>query len=143
MTCSVKGPTGFPNGWELTKETDLNHQLCDLAVVKSGNKQCQYLALICNCSRRKSQALWLTFCQPPALQDGGPRGRAALVGTLPSGRARGCEMKKVIKNLPSNPVFIEVPKPVNQMTKAELSAFVEEMVDALLGEESKNKGNDE
>ena len=29
------------------------------------------------------------------------------------------------------------------MTKAELNAFVEEMVDALLGEESKNKGNDE
>ena len=52
-------------------------------------------------------------------------------------------MKKVIKNLPSNPVFIEVPKPVNQMTRGELEAFVEEMVDAILGKESKNGGNDE
>lgn len=52
-------------------------------------------------------------------------------------------MKKVTKNLSSNPVFIEVPKPVNQMTKQEVTAFAEEMVEALLGEESKNKGNDE
>ncbi len=52
-------------------------------------------------------------------------------------------MKKVIKNSPSNPVFIEVPKPVNQMTKAEQDAFVEEILDALLGKESKNGGNDE
>jgi hypothetical protein len=52
-------------------------------------------------------------------------------------------MKKVIKDLSSNPVFIEVPKPVNQMTKAELNAFVEEILDALLGKESKNGGNDE
>ena len=52
-------------------------------------------------------------------------------------------MKKVIKNLSSNPIFIEVPKPVNQMTKAEQDAFVEEILDALLGKESKNKGNDD
>ena len=52
-------------------------------------------------------------------------------------------MKKVIKNLSSNPIFIEVPKPVNQMTKAEQDVFVEEILDALLGKESKNGGNDE
>ena len=56
---------------------------------------------------------------------------------------RGCEMKKGIKKLSANPVFIEVPKPPSQMTKVELDAFVDEMVDALLGEESKSKGNDE
>ena len=56
---------------------------------------------------------------------------------------RGCEMKKGIKKLSANPVFIEVPKPQSQMTKMELDAFVDEMVDALLGEESKSKGNDE
>ncbi len=42
-------------------------------------------------------------------------------------------MKKVIKNLPSNPVFIEVPKPVNQMTKAERDAFVDEILEAIEG----------
>ena len=52
-------------------------------------------------------------------------------------------MKKVTKKLPSNPIFIEVPKPVNQMTKAEQDEFVEEILDALLGKESKNGGNDE
>jgi len=52
-------------------------------------------------------------------------------------------MKKVIKNLSFNPVFIEVPKPVNQMTKAEQDAFVEEMLDALLGKESTSKGINE
>jgi hypothetical protein len=52
-------------------------------------------------------------------------------------------MKKGIKKLSANPVFIEVPKPPSQMTKMELDAFVDEMVDALLGEESKSKGNDE
>ncbi len=43
-------------------------------------------------------------------------------------------MKKVIKNLPSNPVFIEVPKPVNQMTKAERDAFVDEILEAIEGQ---------
>lgn len=52
-------------------------------------------------------------------------------------------MKKVIKKPSPNPVFIEVLKPPSQMTKVELDAFVDEMVDALLGEESKSKGNDE
>lgn len=52
-------------------------------------------------------------------------------------------MKKVIKGLSVNPVFIEVPKPVNQMTKVENDEFVEEILDALLGKESKNGGNDE
>ena len=52
-------------------------------------------------------------------------------------------MKKVTKKLLSNPIFIEVPKPVNQMKKAELDVFVEEILDALLGKESKNGGNDE
>ncbi len=52
-------------------------------------------------------------------------------------------MKKVIKKLSSNPVFIEVPKPVKEMTRQELEAFADEMVEALLGEKSKNGGNDE
>ena len=52
-------------------------------------------------------------------------------------------MKKVIKDLSFNPVFIEVPKPVNQMTKAEQDAFVEEMLDALLGMESTSRDKDE
>ena len=52
-------------------------------------------------------------------------------------------MKKEIKKLSSNPVFIEVPKPVNQMTQAEKDAFVGEILDALLGEESTSKGKDE
>ncbi len=43
-------------------------------------------------------------------------------------------MKKVIKNLPSNPVFIEVPNPVNQMTKAERDAFVDEILEAIEGQ---------
>ena len=42
-------------------------------------------------------------------------------------------MKKVIKNLSSNPVFIEVPKPVNQMTQAEKDAFVDEILEAIDG----------
>ena len=52
-------------------------------------------------------------------------------------------MKKVIKKLSSNPVFIEVPKPVKEMTRQELEALVDDMVEALLGKESKNGGNDE
>ena len=31
------------------------------------------------------------------------------------------------------PFFIEVPKPVNQMTEAELDAFADEILDALEG----------
>ena len=42
-------------------------------------------------------------------------------------------MKKVIKKLSSNPVFIEVPKSVNQMTQAEKDACVEEILDAIDG----------
>ena len=42
-------------------------------------------------------------------------------------------MKKEIKKLSSNPVFIEVPKPVNQMTQAEKDAFVDEILDAIDG----------
>ena len=42
-------------------------------------------------------------------------------------------MKKIIKNLSSNPVFIEVPKPVNQMTQAEKDAFVDEILEAIDG----------
>ena len=52
-------------------------------------------------------------------------------------------MKKLIKKLSSNPVFIEVPKPVNQMIPAENDAFVEEILNALLGVAPKNGGNDE
>ena len=40
-------------------------------------------------------------------------------------------MKKEIKKLSSNPIFIEVPKPVNQMTHAEKDAFVDEVLDAI------------
>ena len=43
-------------------------------------------------------------------------------------------MKKIIKNLSSNPVFIEVPKPVNQMTQAEKDAFVDEILEAIEGQ---------
>jgi len=42
-------------------------------------------------------------------------------------------MKKTIKKLSSNPVFIEVPKPVNQMTQAEKDAFVDEILEAIDG----------
>jgi hypothetical protein len=34
---------------------------------------------------------------------------------------------------PTNPVMLEVPKPVKEMTEQEVDAFVEQMVDALLG----------
>jgi hypothetical protein len=43
-------------------------------------------------------------------------------------------MKKVIKDLSSNPVFIEVPKPVNQMTQVERDAFVDEILEAIEGQ---------
>ena len=43
-------------------------------------------------------------------------------------------MKKVIKDLSSNPVFIEVPKPVNQMTQVEKDAFVDEILEAIEGQ---------
>ena len=43
-------------------------------------------------------------------------------------------MKKMIKKLSSNPIFIEVPKPVNQMTQAENDAFVDEILEAIDGE---------
>jgi hypothetical protein len=36
---------------------------------------------------------------------------------------------------PTNPVMLEVPKPVKEMTEQEVDAFVEQMVDALLGKE--------
>ena len=42
-------------------------------------------------------------------------------------------MKKMIKKLSSNPVFIEVSKPVNQMTQAEKDAFVDEILEAIDG----------
>jgi hypothetical protein len=42
-------------------------------------------------------------------------------------------MKKVIKDLSFNPVLIEVPKPVNQMTPEEMDVFVDEILDALEG----------
>ena len=43
-------------------------------------------------------------------------------------------MKKVIKDLSSNPVFIEVPKPVSQMTQEEKDTFVDEILNAIDGE---------
>ena len=42
-------------------------------------------------------------------------------------------MKKEIKKLSSNPVFIEGPKPVGQMTQAEKDAFVDEILNAIDG----------
>ena len=52
-------------------------------------------------------------------------------------------MKKVMKDSLFNPVFMEVPKLVNQMTKQEVTVLAVEMLEALLGKESKNRGNDE
>jgi len=52
-------------------------------------------------------------------------------------------MEKVIKDLSFSPVFMEVPKLGNQMTKQEVTVFAVEMVAAFLGKESKNRGNDE
>ena len=43
-------------------------------------------------------------------------------------------MKKEIKKLSSNPVFIEVPKPVSQMTQEEKDTFVDEILNAIDGE---------
>ena len=44
-------------------------------------------------------------------------------------------MKKESENeVGSNPVFIEVPKPVNKMTKAERDAFVAEILEAIDGQ---------
>jgi hypothetical protein len=46
-------------------------------------------------------------------------------------------MKKNPEQKPGDrPFFTEVPKPVNQMTEAELDAFADEILDALEG-----KGN--
>jgi len=42
-------------------------------------------------------------------------------------------MKKVIKKPSFNPVFIEAPKPVNQMSKKELDGFVDEILEAIDG----------
>ena len=43
-------------------------------------------------------------------------------------------MKKEPDKAPENrPVLIEVPKPVDQMTKAEQDAFVDEILDAIDG----------
>ena len=43
-------------------------------------------------------------------------------------------MKKKPDKVPENrPVLIEVPKPVDQMTKAEQDAFVDEILDAIDG----------
>jgi hypothetical protein len=52
-------------------------------------------------------------------------------------------MKKVIKKQSINPVLVEVPTPVNQMTTAEKNAFADQMLDALLGKESKNGSDNE
>ena len=42
--------------------------------------------------------------------------------------------KKPIEPADSRPVFIEVPKPVNKMTKAERDAFVAEILEAIDGQ---------
>ncbi len=44
--------------------------------------------------------------------------------------------KKLAQKSGDRPFLIEVPKPVNQMTEAELDAFADEILDALEG-----KGN--
>jgi hypothetical protein len=43
--------------------------------------------------------------------------------------------KVEIKSMPTRPVRIEVPKPAKELTEQEVDAFVEQMVDALLGKE--------
>jgi hypothetical protein len=42
--------------------------------------------------------------------------------------------KKPEQNQENRPFFIEVPKPVNKMTKAERDAFVAEILDAIDGQ---------
>ena len=41
--------------------------------------------------------------------------------------------KKPVQKPGDRPFLIEVPKPVNQMTEAELDAFADEILDALEG----------
>ena len=41
--------------------------------------------------------------------------------------------KKPVQKPGERPFLIEVPKPVNQMTEAELDAFADEILDALEG----------
>jgi len=41
--------------------------------------------------------------------------------------------KKPIKPTENRPVLIEVPKPVNQMTKEESDQFVDEILEAIEG----------
>ena len=43
--------------------------------------------------------------------------------------------RKPTKPIGNHPVFIEVPKPVNQMTKEEVDQFIDEIVEALDGKD--------
>ena len=43
----------------------------------------------------------------------------------------GTMKKKPVQKPGDRPFLIEVPKPVNQMTEAELDAFADEILDAL------------
>ena len=45
----------------------------------------------------------------------------------------GTMKKKAVQKPGDRPFLIEVPKPVNQMTEAELDAFADEILDALEG----------
>ena len=45
----------------------------------------------------------------------------------------GTMKKKPVQKSGDRPFLIEVPKPVNQMTEAELDAFADEILDALEG----------
>ena len=45
----------------------------------------------------------------------------------------GTMKKKAVQKSGDRPFLIEVPKPVNQMTEAELDAFADEILDALEG----------
>jgi hypothetical protein len=46
----------------------------------------------------------------------------------------GTMKKKAVQKSGDRPFLIEVPKPVNQMTEAELDAFADEILDALEGD---------
>ena len=45
----------------------------------------------------------------------------------------GTMKKKAVQKPGDRPFLIEAPKPVNQMTEAELDAFADEILDALEG----------
>ena len=45
----------------------------------------------------------------------------------------GTMKKKAVQKPSDRPFLIEVPKPVNKMTEAELDAFADEILDALEG----------